>query len=344
MWAVTVEQPGNPAALAWTEVPEPDMGPGDVLIDVTSSGVNRADLLQAAGHYAPPPGASDILGLECSGTVVGLGATVQGWAEGDRVCALLAGGGYAERVAVPAGQVLPAPAGVDAVEAGGLPEAACTVWSNLVLTARLRPGATILVHGGGSGIGTMAIQVASRLGARVATTASRRSTLDACRELGAEIGIEYPTEDFVAAVRDATDGRGVDVILDLMGAKYLQRNVEALADGGRLVIIGLQGGSRAELDINALMRKRGGIFGTTLRSRPSTGPGSKQEIVAAVRNDLWPMIEAGEVRPVIDAVFDLPDAAAAHRRMAAGGHVGKIVLRAPGRGTFEATTESEFSR
>jgi putative PIG3 family NAD(P)H quinone oxidoreductase len=332
MWAVTVTQPGSPATLAWTEVPDPEMGPGDVLIDVVASGVNRADLLQAAGHYPPPPGASELLGLECSGIVAEVGAAVRDWAPGDRVCALLAGGGYAERVAVRAEQVLPVPVR-GLVEAAALPEAACTVWSNLVLTVGLRPGSTVLVHGGGSGIGTMAIQVAARLGARVATTASRQTTLDACRRLGADILVDYMSEDFVTMVRDATDGRGADVILDLLGAEYLQRNIDVLADGGRLVIIGLQGGARGELDINALMRKRGGILGTTLRSRPITGRGSKAEIVAAVRDELWPLIETGDVRPVVDAVFDLPDAAAAHRRMAAGGHVGKIVLRAPGRGS-----------
>ena len=257
----------------------------------------------------------------------GSGPKPDGWAVGDRVCALLAGGGYAERVAVPAGQVLPVPVGVDLVEAGGLPEATCTVWSNLVMTAGLSAGSTVLVHGGGSGIGTMAIQVAARLGARVAATASRRSTLEACSRLGAEILIDYSSEDFVAALRTATDGRGADVILDLIGAKYLQRNVDALADGGRLVIIGLQGGTRAELDINALMRKRGGIIGTTLRSRPVTGPGSKAEIVRSVRDGLWPLIESGEIRPVVDAVLDMRDAGAAHRRMNDGGHVGKIVLR-----------------
>ncbi len=339
MWAVTVEQPGTPASLGWSEVPEPGVRPGDVLVEVSAAGVNRADLLQAAGHYPPPPGASEILGMECSGTVVEVGAEVREWRVGDRVCALLAGGGYAQRVAVPAEQVLPVPAGVGLVEAGGLPEVACTVWSNLVMTAGLTAGSTVLVHGGGSGIGTMAIQVAARLGARVAATASRRTTLDVCRELGAEILIDYASEDFVAAMRAGTDGRGADVILDLIGAKYLQRNVDALADGGRLVIIGLQGGTRAELDINALMRKRGGIIGTTLRSRPVAGPGSKGEIVASVRDGLWPRIASGEIRPVIDAVLDMRDAGRAHRRMAEGGHVGKIVLRAPGEESDDRTRE-----
>jgi len=329
MKAIVVERPGSPAELAWTEVPDPVPAADEVLIEVAASAVNRADVLQAAGHYPPPPGASPILGLECSGTIAELGAGVTGWAVGDRVCALLAGGGYAERVAVPAGQVLPVPDGVDPIDAGGLPEVACTVWSNLVMTAGLRAGQTVLIHGGGSGIGTMAIQVAKRLGATVAVTASRTATLDRCRELGADITIDYHAEDFVTALPAANGGHGADVILDAIGAKYLARNISALADGGRLVIIGMQGGARAELDINALMRRRAGVIGTTLRSRPTTGPGSKAEIVAQVRADLWPLVDAGAVRPVIDSVMDLPDAARAHRRVIEGGHVGKVVLRVP---------------
>ena len=329
MKAIVVERPGSPAELVWTEVPDPVPAADEVLIEVAASAVNRADVLQAAGHYPPPPGASPILGLECSGTIAELGAGVTGWAVGDRVCALLAGGGYAERVAVPAGQVLPVPDGVDPIDAGGLPEVACTVWSNLVMTAGLRAGQTVLIHGGGSGIGTMAIQVAKRLGATVAVTASRTATLDRCRELGADITIDYHAEDFVTALPAANGGHGADVILDVIGAKYLARNISALADGGRLVIIGMQGGTRAELDINALMRRRAGVIGTTMRSRPTTGPGSKAEIVAQVRADLWPLVDAGAVRPVIDSVMDLPDAARAHRRVIEGGHVGKVVLRVP---------------
>lgn len=330
MKAIVVERPGSPAELSWTEVPDPEPAAGEVLIDVAASAVNRADLLQAAGHYPPPPGASSILGLECSGTVAAVGADVTGWAVGDRVCALLAGGGYAERVAVPAGQVLPVPDGVDLVEAAGLPEVACTVWSNLVMTAGLQAGQTVLIHGGGSGIGTMAIQVAKQLGATVAVTASRPSTLDRCRELGADIVIDYHADDFVTALPAATGGRGANVVLDVVGAKYLARNIAVLADGGRLVIIGMQGGSKAELDINALMRRRAGVIGTTLRSRPATGPGSKAQVVAQVRAELWPLIARGAVRPVIDSVVDLPDATRAHRRVAEGGHVGKVLLRVPG--------------
>ncbi len=331
MFAVTVQTPGSPATLAWSEVPDPVPQPGEVLIDVAASAVNRADLLQAAGHYPPPPGASPILGMECSGVVSGLGPGVYGWQVGDRVCALLAGGGYAERVSVPEVQVLPVPHGVDLVDAAGLPEVTCTVWSNLVMTAGLQSRQTVLIHGGSSGIGTMAIQVARQEGATVAVTASRTNALEFCRELGAAITINYTEQDFVEQIRAATGGRGADIILDVVGAQYLERNIAALADGGRLIVIGMQGGTTAELDLNSLLRKRAGVIGTTLRSRPVTGPGSKAEVVAAVRQGLWPQIEAGEVKPVIDAVMDMQQAEAAHRRLAAGGHIGKIVLRAPER-------------
>jgi putative PIG3 family NAD(P)H quinone oxidoreductase len=337
MKAIVVERPGPPAVLVWREVPDPVPTAGEVLIDVAASAVNRADLLQAAGHYPPPPGAPDTLGMECSGVIAQVAPDVSGWRVGDRVCALLAGGGYAEKVAVAAGQVLPVPDGVDLIEAAGLPEVVCTVWSNLVMTARLGAGQTVLIHGGGSGIGTMAIQVAKHRGARVAVTASRDPVLARCREIGADITINYAQQDFVEALRAATGGHGADVILDPIGAKYLARNITALADGGRLVVIGLQGGTRAELDINALMRKRAGVIGTTLRSRPVSGPGSKAEIVEQVRAELWPLVAAGVIRPVVDSVLDLPDAAAAHARLAGGGHVGKIVLRAQTVGTDAGT-------
>lgn len=330
MWAVTVDEPGSPATLGWREVPDPEPGPGEVVIDVAAAGVNRADLLQAAGHYPPPPGAPQTLGLECSGTISAVGDGVTEWPTGEPVCALLAGGGYAERVAVPAAQVMPVPAGVDLVDAAGLPEVACTVWSNLVLTAGLHAGQTVLIHGGASGIGTMAIQVAKALGATVAVTASRAEALAACRDLGADVTINYREQDYVEALSEATGGHGADVILDVVGAKYLARNIAALADGGRLVVIGMQGGTKAELDINALVRKRAGVIGTALRSRPVTGPGSKGEVVAAVVEHLWPLVAAGRVRPVIDRVLDLPDAAAGHRRLVEGGHLGKVLLRAPG--------------
>ena len=328
MWAVTIERQGAPATLRWAEVPDPVAGPAEVLIDVAASGVNRADLLQAAGRYPVPPGASEILGMECSGVISAVGPGVTSWRVGEQVCALLAGGGYAQKVAVPAVQVLPVPDGVSLLDAAGLPEVTCTVWSNLVMTAGLRARQIVLIHGGGSGIGTMAIQVARQEGATVAVTASRPRTLEFCRELGAQITIDYGREDFVEVLLAATDGHGADIILDVVGAKYLQRNIAALADGGRLVTIGLQGGTTAELDINTLLRKRAGIIATALRSRPVGGSGSKGEIVAEVRERLWPMISSGAVRPVIDSVFDMAKAGDAHRRMAAGGHVGKILLRA----------------
>jgi putative PIG3 family NAD(P)H quinone oxidoreductase len=326
MRAVAVREPGGPEALEWTEVPDPVCGPGQVIVDVAASAVNRADLLQRQGFYPPPPGASDILGLECSGVISEVGEGVTGWSDGDEVCALLAGGGYAERVAVPAGQLLPRPAGVELATAAALPEVTCTVWSNVFLLAGLRRGDTFLVHGGSSGIGTMAIQLAARAGARVFTTAGTAAKLAVCRELGAEVTINYRDEDFVERVRDETDGAGVDVILDNMGAKYLARNVDALATGGRLVSIGMQGGTKAELDLGALMRKRAAVHATTLRSRPPTGHGGKAEIVAAVRHDVWPDVERGVVRPIVDRRLPMSRAAEAHRVVEASEHVGKVLL------------------
>jgi putative PIG3 family NAD(P)H quinone oxidoreductase len=330
MRAVTVREPGSPDVLGWGEVPDPVCGPGEVIVDVVATAVNRADLLQRQGFYPPPPGASEILGLECSGVVREVGADVTDWSVGEEVCALLAGGGYAERVAVPAGQLLPRPAGVELATAAALPEVVCTVWSNVFLRAGLRRSDTFLVHGGSSGIGTMAIQLAARAGARVLTTAGTAAKLDVCRELGAEVGINYRDEDFVERVHAATDGRGVDVILDNMGATYLMRNVGALADGGRLVSIGMQGGTKAELDLGKLMRKRGSIHATTLRSRPATGPGGKAEIVAAVRHDVWPDVERGVVRPIVDRRLPMSRAAEAHRVVEASEHVGKVLLLTDG--------------
>lgn len=333
-----VTRPGGPEVLAWTDVPDPVPGPAEVLIDVAAAGVNRADLMQRLGRYAPPAGASPILGLECSGTVRAIGAQAADGplSVGDRVCALLAGGGYAEQVAVPVGQVLPVPAGVTLADAAALPEVACTVWSNLVMTAGLRAGQTVLIHGGSSGIGTMAIQVAVALGARPIVTASTPAKLDACRRLGADVAINYRDEDFVAAVSAATDGRGADVILDVVGAPYLQRNVAAVADGGRIVVVGLLGGAHAEIDLAALMARRAGIISTQLRTRRATGPGSKAEIVAAVRQRLWPLVATGAVRPVIGRRLDMVAAAQAHRLMHAGDVIGKIVLETTG-----GTTEGE---
>jgi putative PIG3 family NAD(P)H quinone oxidoreductase len=326
MRAVIVTEPGGPEVLSCGEVPDPVCGPGEVIIDVAATAVNRADLLQRQGFYPPPPGASDILGLECSGLISEVGDGVTGWSVGDEVCALLSGGGYAERVAVPAGQLLPRPAGVELATAAALPEVTCTVWSNVFLLAGLRRGESFLVHGGSSGIGTMAIQLAVRAGARVFTTAGSAAKLEFCRELCADVLINYRDEDFVERVREETGGAGVDVILDNMGAKYLARNVDALAVGGRLVVIGMQGGTKAELDLGKLMRKRASVHATTLRSRPATGPGSKAEIVAAVRHDVWPDVERGVVRPIVDRRLPMSRAAEAHALVETSAHIGKVLL------------------
>jgi NADPH2:quinone reductase len=309
--------------LSWQEVPDAAAGPGEVLIKVAAAGVNRADVLQAAGKYPPPPGASDIIGMEVSGVVADAGEGVADWSAGQEVCALLAGGGYAEYVAVPAGQVLPVPDGVDLVDAAGLPEVACTVWSNLVMTAHLGKGQVLLVHGGGSGIGSHAIQVATALGARVAVTAGSAAKLEFCRELGAEITINYRDEDFVARVQDSG---GADVILDIMGAAYLDRNIDALATDGQLVIIGMQGGVKGELNIGKLLAKRARVIGTTLRARPVTGPNSKTEIVQAVRTSVWPLIAEGRVRPIIGARMPIQQAGDAHQQLVDSKVTGKIVL------------------
>ena len=323
MYAITIPEPGGPGALVWAEVPDPEPAEGEVLIEVAAAGVNRADILQRQGFYDPPPGASPYPGLECSGTIIALGPGVSGWSVGDRVCALLAGGGYAQRVAVPAGQVLPVPEGVGLIEAAGLPEAACTVWSNVFMTARLRSGETVLVHGGASGIGTMAIQLAKAVGAAVAVTAGSAEKLQRCAELGADTVINYRDEDFVERVKAATGGKGADVILDIIGAKYLQRNVDALAVNGRLVVIGLQGGRKAELNLGALLSKRASVTATSLRARPVS---EKASIVAAVREHVWPLIEGGRVRPVVDRSIPMAEAAEAHRVIEAGEHIGKVIL------------------
>ncbi|PWI16740.1 NADPH:quinone oxidoreductase [Streptomyces sp. Act143] len=323
MRAITIPEPGGPEALVWSEVPDPVPGEGEVLVEVVASAVNRADIMQRQGFYDPPPGASPYPGLECSGRVAALGTGVSGWAVGDEVCALLSGGGYAEKVVVPAGQLLPVPKGVDLKHAAALPEVACTVWSNVFMIAHLRPGETVLVHGGSSGIGTMAIQLAKAVGAKVAVTAGTKEKLEHCARLGADILINYKEQDFVAEVKAATDGAGADVILDNMGAKYLDRNVQALAVNGRLAIIGLQGGTKGELNIGALLGKRAAISATTLRARPLT---EKTAIVAAVREHVWPLLDGGHVRPVVDRELPMSDAPAAHRVVEESGHVGKVLL------------------
>jgi putative PIG3 family NAD(P)H quinone oxidoreductase len=323
MRAVIASEPGGPEVLAVSELPDPKPGEGEVVIDVAGTAVNRADTLQRRGNYPPPPGASEVIGMECSGTVRALGPGVDGWAVGDEVCALLAGGGYAEQVVVPAGQVMPVPAGVDLVTAGALPEVACTVWSNVFMLAGLQPGETLLVHGGAGGIGTMAIQVAHALGARVLATAGSAEKLELCRSLGADVTIDYKEQDFVTEVKAATEGEGVDVILDNMGASYLGRNVEALATEGRLVIIGMQGGVKGELDIGKLLRKRGAVIATGLRGRPVA---EKAAICASVVEHVWPLVAEGRVRPVVHTTLPLDRAGEAHRMMEAGEHTGKIVL------------------
>ena len=323
MKAIVCSEPGGPEVLTWTEVPDPEPGPGEVLVDVVATAVNRADLMQRRGFYAPPPGTTEVPGLECSGRVARLGEGVTGWSVGDEVCALLSGGGYAERVVVPAGQLLPVPAGLDLEAAAGLPETVCTVWSNVFMAARLRPGERLLVHGGAGGIGTTAIQLAKAFGASVLVTVGSAAKARRCVELGADAAIDYKTEDFVVRVAELTEGRGVDVILDNMGAKYLAGNIDALAVNGRLANIGLQGGNRAELDLGKLMSKRAAVISTTLRARPTE---EKAAIVAAVREHAWPLVADGTLRPIVDRRIPLPEAAEAHRVVEASDHVGKVLL------------------
>ena len=321
MRAVIVPSPGGPEALVVTDLPDPVAGPGEVVIEVVASALNRADTLQRQGFYPPPPGATDVLGMECSGRIIAIGKDVVDRVVGDEVCALLASGGYAEQVAVPAGQVMPVPSGVDLVTAAALPEVACTVWSNVFMLAGLRRDDIFLCHGGAGGIGTFAIQLAAAMGARVFTTAGSPEKLDLCRSLGAERAIDYHDEDFVAVLDEVG---GADVILDNMGAKYLPRNIDALATEGRLVIIGMQGGVNGELDISRLLRKRAAVLATSLRARPTE---DKAAICASVVEHVWPLVADGSVRAVIGQEFDLADVAEAHRLMDAGGHWGKIVLR-----------------
>jgi NADPH2:quinone reductase len=333
MRAVTFDSPGDPSVLHVAEVPEPPApGPGEVVIDVVATAVNRADLLQRMGFYRPPPGASDIIGLECSGRVAAVGGGVE-LSSGQEVCALLAGGGYAEQVLVPAGQVMPLPADIGLVDAAALPEVASTVWSNLLSTAtddagtsaRLAGGETFLVHGGSSGIGTMAIQLVRALQptCRIAVTAGTQAKLDRCRELGADITINYREQDFVAELREQTDGHGADVILDNIGAKYLSRNIDVLADDGRIVVIGMQGGTKAEIDLGALLYKRAALIATSLRGRP---PEQKARICAGLLREVWPAIAAGKIRPIIDRVLPLEQAGEAHQALDDSHHIGKVVL------------------
>ena len=323
MRAVEITQPGPPEVLQLNEVPDPVAGSGEVLVEVVATAVNRADVMQREGHYPPPPGAPLYPGLECSGRIVALGPDVAGWDVGQEVCALLAGGGYAELVAVPVGQLMPVPAGLDLLQAAALPEVSCTVWSMVFDRGRLSPGEAFLVHGGTSGIGTMAIQLAARHGARVLATAGSAAKLAICRDLGADVAVNYRDEDFVEVVARETDG-GVDVILDNMGAKYLARNLEALAPEGRLVIVGFQGGTTSEINLTTVMSKRLTVTSAGLRARSRA---AKAAIVAATVAAVWPAVEAGDVHPVLDRVFPLADVAAAHRYVDEGTHVGKVVLQ-----------------
>ncbi|MGY3567389.1 NAD(P)H-quinone oxidoreductase [Sinomonas sp. RB5] len=325
MKAVFITEPGGPEVLQVREVDAPEPGPGELLIDVVAAGVNRADVQQRRGFYPPPPGASEIPGLEVSGRIAGFGPDVtRPFAVGDRVVALLAGGGYAEKVAVPAEQVVRIPEGVDLVTAAALPETAATVYSNLFMTAQLQPGEFLLIHGATGGIGTMAVQMAKAFGARVAATAGTEEKVSTARAfLGVDVAINYREQDFVQAVREATDGRGADVILDVVGAKYLERNVEALAPYGRLVVIGLQGGAKAELNLGTLLSKRAAVIATSLRPRPVEEKGA---IMAAVKDHVWPLVADGRIKPLVDKAFPLAQVAAAHEYFDSGEHVGKILL------------------
>ncbi len=327
MRAVVMSEPGGPEVLQVREVPDPKPAAGEVLVEVAATAINRADLLQRQGNYPPPQGAPEYLGMECSGTIAAVGGGVAGWAVGDEVCALLTGGGYAELVAVPVGQLMAVPGGVGLVDAAALPEVTCTVWSMVFgsQAGRLQPGERLLVHGGTSGIGTMAIQIAHGRGAQVFATAGTPRKVQACRDLGADVAINYREERFEERVAAETGGGGVDVILDNMAASYLPRNVASLAVGGRLIVLGLQGGTKGELNLGTLLAKRATVHAAGLRGRP---PAMKAEIVAETQANVWPLLEAGAVRPVIDRVLTLDDAGEAHRLVDSSEHIGKVLLRA----------------
>ncbi len=318
MKAITLTDPNDPSSLTLTEVPTPELQPGEVLVKVHATGVNRADLLQARGHYPPPAGESEIIGLECAGTIADAGDT--GLAVGEEVGCLLAGGGYGEFVAVPEGQLMPLPEGYSLTETASVVEVACTVWSNLGMLAGLREGQTVLIHGGGGGVGTFAIQLCKALGARVAVTAGSAEKLETCRELGADILINYREEDFSEVLK----GR-CDVILDIIGAKYLRQNLRALNEDGQLIIIGLQGGLKTEINLGALLPRRLSVRGTTLRARDAAG---KAEVVRSTIDNVWPMLADGRVRHHIHATLPLADAARAHELLDSGEVTGKIVLEA----------------
>ncbi|MDP9196213.1 MAG: NAD(P)H-quinone oxidoreductase [Pseudomonadota bacterium] len=324
MNAIMIRRPGGAEELQPVRRPMPEPGPGEVLVSVFCAGVNRADILQRQGKYPPPPGITDIPGLEISGTVVSAGAGVTRWKPGDMVCALLAGGGYADHAVVPESQCLPVPAGLDPEKAAALPEAAFTVWANVFEAGRLKAGESLLVHGGASGIGTMAIQLARAREASVLATAGTVEKCNACEALGAVRGINYRLEDFVSVVQDITAGRGVDVVLDMMAGDYIPRNLEVLAPGGRHITIAAQRGAAVEINILTVMRKRLVLTGSTLRDRPLA---EKARLAAEVQAHVWPFVDSGAVRPVVHTVFPMSRAAEAHRLMESGTHTGKIVLK-----------------
>ena len=322
MQAITQKEFGGPETLEWTKVPDPHPGPGEVIVDVTATAVNRADILQRQGHYPPPPGVTDTLGLECSGTIVSVGAALTMDRIGERVTALLAGGGYAQKVAVPVGQIMSVPEGVSLVDAAALPEVACTVWSNFKWVLNLREGETLLIHGGGSGIGTMGIQIAKAMGAKVVVTAGSQGKLNTCAALGADVLINYKEEDFVERIQ--AELGGVDAILDNMGASYLSRNIDALKRNGRMVIIGMQGGTTAEFNIGQALRKNVTITATSLRGRPDN---EKSAICREVEKIVWPWITDGTVKPFIDRVMPIQQAGSAQQLIENGDVTGKIVLQ-----------------
>ncbi|HVM13340.1 MAG TPA: NAD(P)H-quinone oxidoreductase [Egibacteraceae bacterium] len=324
MKAVVAPEPGGPEALHVLDAPEPRPGPEDLLVAVEATAVNRGDVMQRRGRYPPPRGATEILGLELAGEVVAVGDGVTRWAPGNRVCAVVSGGGYAEYAVVPAAVALPIPDGLTTEEAAALPEVFSTAHDNLFVRGRLTPGEAVLLHGGASGVGTAGIQLARRRGCRVLVTAGSADKIAACINLGADVGINYRTSDFAEVVDDDTDGRGVDVVLDIIGADYLERNLRCLATEGRLVVIGLMGGAKAEVDLSRLLARRLSVTASTLRARSVA---EKAAVAERLRRDVWPGFADGSLRPVIDRVLPLEEAAEAHRVMEAGEHVGKIVLR-----------------
>lgn len=323
MKGVEIVKAGGPEVLELHDVPVPQVKAGEVLIKVAAAGINRADVMQRQGGYPVPKGASLLPGLECSGTIEAVGEGVTGWEVGQEVCALLDGGGYAEKVSTLATQLLPIPKGVSLVEAAAIPEATCTVWSTVFMASELKEGEAFLMHGGTSGIGTYAIQIAKARGARVFCTAGSDKKLAECKRLGADVTINYKTDDFVAKVKEATGGKGVDVILDIMGASYLKQNLSALAPDGRLFVLGLMGGRTGEVDLGTMLMKRLTVHSAGLRGRPAE---QKARIVQETQANLWPLIESGKITPLVDSTMPLGKAAEAHAHMESSVHIGKIIL------------------